>query len=635
MAKNIVIRGVRKVPEMMFDLEKYDGEFHPSTLLTDCVHRQWNSPTENLEDLLFAECVINYLGVDPRRFTQTTIDAIEEKAKQLGDGLIKKIGVTTTEIATKAGIKPVWLFDQHGNTLDNFDVASRVAVSMPCYALFTFDESNLSAMEQAFEHMDLSLASHVQLVEAVQRGRWASAKAAAMGAAAATAAFGRRMLHAYESVPVGVKTLIDISGAVARNVLLDGSSPTAHASGSAISAHQEDMATQNDAVIPSAYADYFKASEPHFMTKALDGAISTVMRHSELLTTIKANAGKIAEEFSLNPGLPSTMPWGHLIASQFEQYEFKKLLYTFIPALGTGTAGTIALGTDFDPRDVGMDTTAEVLNSAGATVSSVYRPISHDPSEELFKTQKRKFVRTGHEPLSQVRAADVGKFNFVLDGTQTLPVGTPIGLVTVAYEVDLFAAQSADEDVEVGTDWYTYALAANVIHSQAASSGTGYTFLPFEDFTAGIGNVFPVILGVGSEYSATHKGIIMPRGIYRVKATFLVRVNAGVEIAWDHDHSSVDVETGAVTALSSMAFQGRLGINPKYVGPMAMGLPPQVQILNYGGTIISPYATKVTDEFFYSSDRSTALRLSYTFETSSAVTVSWPSQGFTVEITPV
>jgi hypothetical protein len=373
-AKSVKPRAVAKVNDMMFDLTGYKGEFHPTTLLTDCVHRQWNSPKENMEELLFAECVINYLGVDPRRFSDAALAIIETTAKTIGDGLLKNIGVSTTDIVSAVGLKPVWCFDQHGKTIDSFEIASRTAVGMPCFAMFTYDDTYSSAMDQACEHMNMTVASHTQLVEAVQRpyGRWAAARAAATGAIGAAAAFGHRMLHAYESVPVGVRTLVEIAGAVSRNVLLEGSSPTGAMTGGAIAAQQEDLATQNDAAIPASYSDYFKASEPHFMTKALEGMISTVMRHSELLTTIKANAGKIVEEFNLNPGLPSTLPWGHLIASEFEQYQFKKLLYTFIPALGTGTAGTIAMGTDFDPRDVGMDTTAEVLNSAGATVSSVY-----------------------------------------------------------------------------------------------------------------------------------------------------------------------------------------------------------------------------------------------------------------------
>jgi len=169
---------------------------------------------------------------------------------------------------------------------------------------------------------------------------------------------------------------------------------------------------------------------------------SVIVRHKEFVTSIRgSSAFTVQNTFNLNPGLASTFPWLANIASRFQEYEFKGLVWHYVPTSGTfnGTSaalGSVMLQTTYRSTDTAPASKTEMMNEycANETVpfDSMAHPVECDPKENPFSIHYVRNVGiTSGEPLMY----DLGT-TFVATIGQSNS-NDFVGDLWVTYEVEL------------------------------------------------------------------------------------------------------------------------------------------------------------------------------------------------------
>lgn len=171
---------------------------------------------------------------------------------------------------------------------------------------------------------------------------------------------------------------------------------------------------------------------------------SIIVRHKEYVTEVRGNPNfTVRNTFGINPGLKETFPWLSRIASNFQEYRIKGMVYHYIPSSGNAIAstnaalGTVMMQTNYRASDAAPSSKVELLNEYWATESvpseGFCHPIECDPQENPFKIQ---YVRAGSIPSGDnVLLYDLGTTNLCVSGQQA--TDTVLGDLWVTYEVEL------------------------------------------------------------------------------------------------------------------------------------------------------------------------------------------------------
>lgn len=200
------------------------------------------------------------------------------------------------------------------------------------------------------------------------------------------------------------------------------------------------------------FGDY-KIAENTLMTGGLDPPTvinsvkngGVIVRHREYLQDINASTPFNITTLAINPGILTTFPWLSAIASHFEQYKFRGLLFEFKSlasdaVLSTATSsalGSVVMATQYNalnPPFINKFTMEnyEFANSAKPSLSFIH-PI------ECAKTDtsvQELYVRTGTPVAgSDLRLYDLGNFNIASVGMQA-SVGV-CGELWCTYEIEL------------------------------------------------------------------------------------------------------------------------------------------------------------------------------------------------------
>lgn len=175
-----------------------------------------------------------------------------------------------------------------------------------------------------------------------------------------------------------------------------------------------------------------------------DNSQSVVIRHKEYLGEIKSSQTFTTQmAYSLNPGLSYTFPWLADVASRFQEYRIRGMIFHYIPTSGSAVAstnpalGSVMMQTSYRASDTDPASKVEVLNEYWASESkpdtAFCHPIECSPEQNPFKVQ---YVRTGAIPAGDnVLFYDLGKTFICTSGMQT--TGNPVGDLWVTYEIEL------------------------------------------------------------------------------------------------------------------------------------------------------------------------------------------------------
>jgi hypothetical protein len=170
-----------------------------------------------------------------------------------------------------------------------------------------------------------------------------------------------------------------------------------------------------------------------------------VVRHREYLGDIISNssAGALTTQtFALNPGIFTTFPFLAQIASNYQEYKWRGMVFEFETNSGSVTSaqalGTVMMCTQYRASAPTLVTKFSILNEyfASDTVpsESAIHPVECDPKQSPYQIH---LIRTGAiNTLDSINEFDWGNFTI---GSVGLSAGSVnLGELWCSYEVELY-----------------------------------------------------------------------------------------------------------------------------------------------------------------------------------------------------
>lgn len=174
-----------------------------------------------------------------------------------------------------------------------------------------------------------------------------------------------------------------------------------------------------------------------------------VVRHREYVGDILATTAFTIQTFNINPGLPNTFPWLSQIASAFEQYKLRGMLFEFLStssdallSSATSTAlGTVNMATEYDVAEPVFPDKRTMLNHEWSNSRKPSCTFVHPiECKKAYNAQNAYFVRSAAVPGGfDQRQYDFARFSIATEGMQA--DGGVLGELWITYEVELMKQQ--------------------------------------------------------------------------------------------------------------------------------------------------------------------------------------------------
>ncbi len=182
-------------------------------------------------------------------------------------------------------------------------------------------------------------------------------------------------------------------------------------------------------------------NEPPIVSNAPGNGV--IIRHREYIADISATTAFTTSSYTINPGDSATFPWLSQIASSFEQYRVRGMLFYFnslsspnvLAASATTALGAVIMATQYDVEDNVFADKREMENYEFANSRVPYKSFIH-PIEcarsqtVLSELYVRDYISDGNDP----RFYDLGRFVIATTGMQA-NTGV-VGELWVTYEIE-------------------------------------------------------------------------------------------------------------------------------------------------------------------------------------------------------
>lgn len=240
---------------------------------------------------------------------------------------------------------------------------------------------------------------------------------------------------------------------------------------------------------------------------------SCIIRHREYITDILApqnSANFTNKVYPINPGLSESFPWLAPIASQYEQYMIKGMVFEFKSMTADGVLngtsslmlGGIIMATDYNPLNGGFENKQEMENTQYTTSCKISESTYHaiECAPQLMPT-KQLYVRSAEVPQNADRRLyDLGTFNIATYGLPAgLAVGSGLGELWCTYEIELIKPVSLHHGGKLikSDKWYI----PSVTNSDPLNSGSGAVLAPNSSLGTTINSLDQLIFPVGTKGS--------------------------------------------------------------------------------------------------------------------------------------
>lgn len=168
-----------------------------------------------------------------------------------------------------------------------------------------------------------------------------------------------------------------------------------------------------------------------------DGRIR--VRHTEFVANVTGTNPFEVTSYAINPGQAMTFPWLSGLAIGFESYLFNSLSFSYVPSVGTATAGVVNLAIDYDALDPAPLTKAQFMQMHGAVRVVPWDSIKVSAdSLDLKKLPQRYTRKSAWNGPGDLKTYDVG--NFIV-GTSGFGQVIASGELYVTYDVTLMTPQ--------------------------------------------------------------------------------------------------------------------------------------------------------------------------------------------------
>lgn len=229
-----------------------------------------------------------------------------------------------------------------------------------------------------------------------------------------------------------------------------------------------------------------------------------IINHSEMIGNLVSNATTLvfsATDFTVNPGKYSTFPWLSTIASNFDKYIMRKVVFHLVSNQPTSTGGKIGIGFDYDSTDPAPSDRNEFFSLTHHVECAPWDSVSLNvPLDNL-----PRFVNS--HTTTDSKLIDCGQVCFMSD--QVVATSTALADMIVEYEVELLEPQQAiySTMVAYGSNVAAFSnltVVGPVVASMVSTTSTtilefslpqGYYLLSFQAYDAGAGS--PVIAVTG------------------------------------------------------------------------------------------------------------------------------------------
>jgi len=152
--------------------------------------------------------------------------------------------------------------------------------------------------------------------------------------------------------------------------------------------------------------------------------------HTEYIQEVQGSIGFNVTPFFVNPGLPGSFPWLANIASQYEEYRVKKLVYRFETEASSSVAGAVILVTDVDALDTAFQSKQQAMDYRGASRTAPWQRVTHDAQAAAKSPYGARYVRSGSIVSGDLKTYDVGLFQLITQGMASTAV---VGELYVDY----------------------------------------------------------------------------------------------------------------------------------------------------------------------------------------------------------
>jgi len=169
---------------------------------------------------------------------------------------------------------------------------------------------------------------------------------------------------------------------------------------------------------------------------------SVVFRHREYIGEVNSSVAWTTQQYQVNPGLSSTFPYLATLASCFQEYKFRGLIFEFkstgADALVNGTntsMGTVGLVAQYRADAVPLASKQEFMNEMWSTdcktSENCILPIECAPKENPMAVQ---YVRTG-PPTGDQKLYDLCVLTVATTGSPGVNI---VGELWASYEIEFY-----------------------------------------------------------------------------------------------------------------------------------------------------------------------------------------------------
>jgi len=198
--------------------------------------------------------------------------------------------------------------------------------------------------------------------------------------------------------------------------------------------------------VNSLFKEYDRRRHDTFSAGDETGRTTISRREYVMRVTAPASSDFQNTSFSINPGLSGVFAWLSQIASNYDEYALKHLVFHYKPVISqasqTGTMGSILLSANYNagaPKFASFREMAEYSGSLETRIcDEALFGVECDPSKH--SSQPIEFIRSGAVPPGQdIKTYDLATFQLATSDVDaaSFPSGTLLGHLYVEYEVTL------------------------------------------------------------------------------------------------------------------------------------------------------------------------------------------------------
>jgi hypothetical protein len=281
---------------------------------------------------------------------------------------------------------------------------------------------------------------------------------------------------------------------------------------------------------------------------------SVVVRHKEYIGDVIATSStafSIEYTLPLNPGISASFPWLSVIASQYQEYTWKGLIFEYKSVSGESVSssntalGSIVMSTNYRATAAAPTSKQLMLNEFFSTddkpSDDFCHPIECNPKENPYNVQ---YVRTGAVPAGEdQKTYDLGVTYLAISGNPG-STGNVLGELWATYEVEL----------RKPVPQATYGANISSAHYQLTTTTTTNPFgtsrsLKFDNIGLSITNggniVFPALSAGNYLVNVGWVGATAGTSVTMTTAT----TGASVPLLWDSDTAPTSFGVGTANSV--------------------------------------------------------------------------------------